>query len=81
MLLLFRRKAKSLSAQDERLATSLNRCKAPPAARTLCRRCYPQTDNGGHSWRLNSSPSLSVGFSAHDKGMGVAHVVVVAVYA
>ncbi len=40
--------------------------KAPPAARdssevasTLNRRCYPHTGNGGLSWRLRSSPSLS----------------------
>ncbi len=42
--------------------------KAQPAARDCCevtriltRRCYPHTGNGGHSWCLSSSLSLSVG--------------------
>ncbi len=32
-----------------------------PITRTLNRRCYPHTGNGGHSWCLSSSLSLSVG--------------------
>ncbi len=35
-------------------------------------RCYPHTGNGGHSWRLSSSQSWSVGFSIQDETMDVA---------
>ncbi len=67
-------------AQKERLATSPYFFdKASPAARdnsgvacALNVRCYPPTGNGGHSWCLSSSLSLSVGFSIHDETMDVA---------
>ncbi len=53
--------------------------KALPAAhddsevvRALNQRCYPHTGNGGHSWCLSSSISLSVGFSVQGEAMDVA---------
>ncbi len=59
---------------------TLNGDKAAPAARdssevarSLNQRCYPHTGNGGHSWCLSSSPSLSVGFSIREaEAMNVA---------
>ncbi len=53
--------------------------KSPPAARdsnevarVQNQRCYPHTGNGGHSWCLSSSLSLSAGFSIQDEAMDVA---------
>ncbi len=53
--------------------------KAPPAARDssegACAQkqcCYPHFLNGGHSCRLSSCLSLSVGFSTQDEAMDVA---------
>ncbi len=65
LLLLFRHSAKSLNAQEDRLATG---DKAPPAARDS----YPHTGNGCHSLCLSSSLSLLVGFSIQDEAMDVA---------
>ncbi len=48
--------------------------KAPPVARnsrTLNQR-YTHIENGGHSWCVSSSLSLSAGFSMQDEAMGVA---------
>ncbi len=41
------------------------------AARALNQRCYPHTLNSGISWFLNSSLSLSVGFSIQLVAMNV----------
>ncbi len=69
-LVLFGCSAKSSNSQED---------KAPSAARdnsevahALNRRCYPHTGNGGHSWCLSSSLSLSVGFSIQDETMDAA---------
>ncbi len=52
---------------------TLNGDKIPPAAsdsgevaRSLKQRCYPHIGNGGHTWRLSISLSLSVGFTIQD---------------
>ncbi len=42
------------------------------AVRTLNRRCYPHTGNGGHKWCLNHSLSLSIGFSIQNHAMDAA---------
>ncbi len=75
LLKFFRHSAKSLNAQEERLATGDT---APPVARdssevarALSQRCYPNTGNDWHSWCLSSSLSLSVGFSIQDETIDV----------
>ncbi len=69
LLLLFRHSAKSLNAQDERLATS----SSPSAARGISEAtrisnqpCYPQT-----GWCMSRSPSLLVGVCIQDKATDV----------
>ncbi len=53
--------------------------KAPPAVRdssevtrAVNRHCHSHTRNGGHSWCLSTSPSLSIGFSIQDEAMDAA---------
>ncbi len=78
LLLLFRHSVKSLNAQDKRLATSpwlvtrLHLSHAIAVRLRVRKSCYPHTGNGGHSWCLSSSLSLSVGFSIQDEAMDVA---------
>ncbi len=70
LLLLFRRSAENSIAWPLHLISD----KATPAAcdssedaRTLNQRCYPHTGNGGHSWCLSHSLSLSVGIFIQDE--------------
>ncbi len=72
MVFLFRLSAKSLNAQEERLATSPAIRDSSEVARAQNQRCYPHTGNGGHSLCLSSSLSLSVGSSVQGEAMDVA---------
>ncbi len=69
LLLLFRYNARSSIAQEERMATSRV---ALVISGALNKRFYPLTENGGHSWRLSSSLSLTVGIAIQDKAIDVA---------
>ncbi len=69
-LLLFRHSAKSLNAQEERVATSpylVTRLHLPHA---IVVRLHVR--KSGRSWCLSSSLSLSVGLSIQDEAMDVA---------